>query len=135
MKGYLGEFEELVLLTIVNLDKGSYGVAIKEDIETRCKRAISIGALHSTLTRLEEKGYIKSWMGDPTQERGGRRKRFFEVTHKGKVELHNMKSLRDDLWKRSKTKLNVSMNPFSAETPLRSPLHPGVLAVNAFLSE
>lgn len=114
MKGYLGEFEELVLLTIVNLDKGSYGVAIKEDIEARAKRAISIGALHSTLTRLEEKGYIKSWMGDPTQERGGRRKRFFEVTHKGKVELHHMKSLRDDLWKRSKTRLNVSMNPSNA---------------------
>jgi DNA-binding PadR family transcriptional regulator len=108
MKGYLGEFEELVLLTIVYLDKDSYGVAIKEAIEERCKRAISIGALHSTLTRLEEKGYIKSWMGDPTPERGGRRKRFFEVTHRGKVELHSMKSLRDDLWKRSITKLSLT---------------------------
>jgi PadR family transcriptional regulator, regulatory protein PadR len=105
MKGYLGEFEELVLLTIVNLDKDAYGVAIKEDIEERSKRTISIGALHSTLTRLEEKGYIKSWMGEPTAERGGRRKRFFEVTHRGKVELHNMKALRDDLWKLSKAKL------------------------------
>jgi PadR family transcriptional regulator PadR len=108
MKGYLGEFEELVLLTIVNLDKDSYGVAIKEDIEERGKRAISIGALHTTLTRLEEKGYIKSWMGDPTQVRGGRRKRFFEVTHRGKVELHKMKSLRDDLWKRSRTRLSLA---------------------------
>jgi len=108
MKGFLGEFEELVLLTIVNLDKDAYGVAIKEDIEERGKRAISIGALHTTLTRLEEKGYIKSWMGDPTQVRGGRRKRFFEVTRRGKVELHNMKSLRDDLWKRSKTRLSLA---------------------------
>ena len=108
MKGFLGEFEELVLLTIVNLDKDSYGVAIKEDIEERGKRVLSIGALHSTLTRLEEKGYIKSWMGDPTQVRGGRRKRFFEVTHRGKVELHKMKSLRDDLWKRSKTRLSLA---------------------------
>ena len=108
MKHSLGEFEELVLLTIVNLDRGSYGVAIKEDIETRAERIISIGALHSTLTRLEEKGYIKSWLGDPTQERGGRRKRFFEVTHKGKLELHNMKSLRDDLWKRSRAKLAIA---------------------------
>lgn len=108
MKGFLGEFEELVLLTIVNLDKDAYGVAIKEDIEERGKRPISIGALHTTLTRLEEKGYIKSWMGDPTQVRGGRRKRFFEVTHRGKVELHNMKSLRDDLWKRSKTRLSLA---------------------------
>lgn len=108
MKGYLGEFEELVLLTIVCLDKDSYGVAIKEDIEARSKRTISIGALHTTLTRLEEKGYIKSWMGEPTPERGGRRKRFFEVTHRGKMELHNMKSLRDDLWKRSITKLSLT---------------------------
>jgi DNA-binding PadR family transcriptional regulator len=108
MKGYIGEFEELVLLTIVHLDKDSYGVAIKEDIEERGKRAISIGALHTTLTRLEEKGYITSWMGEPTPERGGRRKRFFEVTHRGKVELHNMKSLRDDLWKLSKAKLSLT---------------------------
>lgn len=108
MKGFLGEFEELVLLTIVNLDKDAYGVAIKEDIEERGKRTLSIGALHTTLTRLEEKGYVKSWMGDPTQMRGGRRKRFFEVTHSGKVELHNMKSLRDDLWKRSKAKLSLA---------------------------
>jgi PadR family transcriptional regulator PadR len=108
MKGFLGEFEELVLLTIVNLDKDSYGVAIKEDIEQRGKRSISIGALHTTLTRLEEKGYIKSWMGDPTQVRGGRRKRFFEVTHRGKVELHNMKSLRDELWKHSKARLSLA---------------------------
>lgn len=108
MKGYLGEFEELVLLTIANLDKDSYGVAIKEDIEARGKRTLSIGALHTTLTRLEEKGYIKSWMGDPTSERGGRRKRFFEVTHRGKVELHHMKSLRDELWKHSKTRLSLA---------------------------
>lgn len=108
MKGFLGEFEELVLLTIVNLDKDSYGVAIKEDIEERGKRTISMGALHTTLTRLEEKGYIKSWMGDPTQVRGGRRKRFFEVTHRGKSELHKMKSLRDELWKLSATKLALS---------------------------
>lgn len=108
MKGYLGEFEELVLLTIVCLDKDAYGVAIKEDIEARSKRAISIGALHSTLTRLEEKGYVKSWMGEPTPERGGRRKRFFEVTHCGKVELHNMKVLRDELWARSITKLSLA---------------------------
>jgi len=108
MKGFLGEFEELVLLTIVHLDNDAYGVAIKEDIEERGRRALSIGALHTTLTRLEEKGYIKSWMGEPTQIRGGRRKRFFEVTQRGKVELHNMKSLRDDLWKRSETKLSLT---------------------------
>ena len=93
MKGYIGEFEELVLLTIASLGEQAYGVAIKEDIEKRSERSISIGALHSTITRLEEKNYITSWLGEPTQERGGRRKRYFQLTHQGKVELHQMKDL------------------------------------------
>lgn len=108
MKGYLGEFEELVLLTVATLGDDAYGVAIKEDIEKRASRSISIGALHSTITRLEEKGFLKSWLGDPTQERGGRRKRFFEITHQGKVALHEMKALRDELWGLSKT--NLALN-------------------------
>jgi DNA-binding PadR family transcriptional regulator len=108
MKGYVGEFEELVLLTITSLGEDAYGVSIKEDIEKRTDRSISIGALHSTITRLEEKGLIKSWLGEPTQERGGRRKRFFEITHQGKVSLHHVKELRDELWKLSKTTLSLS---------------------------
>ena len=108
MKGYLGEFEELVLLTIAALDENAYGVAIKEDIESRSDRSVSIGALHSTITRLEEKGFIKSWLTDPTQERGGRRKRNFELTHQGKVVLHHVKELRDELWSLSKVNLGLS---------------------------
>lgn len=108
MKGYIGEFEELVLLTIASLGEEAYGVAIKEDIEQRSSRTISIGALHSTITRLEEKGLLKSWLGDPTQERGGRRKRLFEITHQGKVSLHHMKNLRDELWKLSRVTLSLS---------------------------
>lgn len=108
MKGYIGEFEELVLLTIAALDDAAYGVAIKEDIEQRTDRSISIGALHSTITRLEEKGLIKSWLGDPTQERGGRRKRYFQLTNLGKAALRDMKALRDELWDLSKMKLAFS---------------------------
>ncbi|HEY5747906.1 MAG TPA: helix-turn-helix transcriptional regulator [Chryseolinea sp.] len=108
MKGYLGEFEELVLLTIASLGENAYGVAIKEDIELRADRSISLGALHSTITRLEEKKFIRSWLGEPTQERGGRRKRFFELTHQGKVALHEIKALRDELWKLSKTTLTLA---------------------------
>src|SRR6187401_2288435 len=104
MIGYIGEFEELVLLTIAALDEDAYGVSIKEDIEKRTDRSISIGALHSTITRLEEKGLIKSWLGDPTQERGGRRKRYFQLTNLGKVSLREMKALRDELWDLSKVK-------------------------------
>lgn len=108
MKGYIGEFEELVLLAVASLNEQAYGISIKELIEERTDRRISIGALHSTITRLEEKGLLKSWLGEPTQERGGRRKRYFEVTHQGKVALHEIKSLREDLWKMSKTTLTLS---------------------------
>jgi DNA-binding PadR family transcriptional regulator len=108
MIGYIGEFEELVLLTIAALDESAYGVSIKEDIEQRTDRSISIGALHSTITRLEEKGFIKSWLGDPTQERGGRRKRYFQLTNQGKAVLRNVKALRDELWDLSKVNLAFS---------------------------
>lgn len=107
MKGYIGEFEELVLLTIANLSKDAYGVAILNDISERANRKLSIGALHSTLTRLEEKGYISSYLGEPTNERGGRRKRYFEITDSAKAELSNMKALRDQLWAGSKVNLSV----------------------------
>ncbi|AYB31836.1 PadR family transcriptional regulator [Chryseolinea soli] len=108
MKGYIGEFEELVLITIASLGENAYGVAIKEDIEMRAGRDISLGALHSTITRLGEKKFIQSWLGEPTQERGGRRKRFFELTHQGKVALHDIKALRDELWKLSKATLTLA---------------------------
>ena len=98
MKGFIGEFEELVLLTIANLASEAYGVSILNDISERANRKLSIGALHSTLTRLEEKGYITSHLGEPSQKRGGRRKRYFQLTDSAKVELTNMKSLRDQLW-------------------------------------
>ncbi len=107
MKGFIGEFEELVLLTIASYGDQAYGVS-SEDIEKRADRRISIGALHSTITRLEEKGYIKSWLGEPTEERGGRRKRFFELTQSGKVGLHQMKNLRDELWKASGANLELA---------------------------
>lgn len=98
MKGFIGEFEELVLLTIANLSSEAYGVAILNDISKRANRKLSIGALHSTLSRLEDKGYVSSYLGEPTKERGGRRKRYFEITESAVVELGNMKTLRDQLW-------------------------------------
>jgi DNA-binding PadR family transcriptional regulator len=107
MKGYLGEFEELVLLTIANLSEQAYGVAILEDIQKRANRKLSIGALHSTLTRLDEKGYITSYLGDPTKERGGRRKRYFQLTSQAIAGLNEMKALRDQLWANSKVNLSL----------------------------
>lgn len=98
MRGFIGEFEELVLLTIAALGDDSYGVSVKEEIERRANRTISIGALHSTITRLEEKGFIESRLGGATKERGGRKKRFFFLTLEGKQGLAKIKSLRDELW-------------------------------------
>lgn len=106
MKGHIGEFEELVLLTIATLGEQAYGVAVLEDIQHRAKRKISIGALHSTITRLDEKGFITSYLGEPTKERGGRRKRFFQLTASAKQALSDMKSLRDELWQLSNLKLS-----------------------------
>ena len=102
MKEYLGEFEELVLLTIAVLGSDAYGVLIQREIEERCNRTVSIGALHSTITRLEEKGYLKSWMGGATKERGGRSKRYYEITHAGKKAVAETKTFRDELWDLSK---------------------------------
>ncbi|MEI9919321.1 MAG: helix-turn-helix transcriptional regulator [Bacteroidota bacterium] len=107
MKTYLGEFEELVLLTIATLGEEAYGVAIKDSIELRCDRSISIGALHSTITRLEEKKFLRSWVGGATAERGGRSKRYYEITKDGKAALSTAKSLRDQLW--SEAKINLSL--------------------------
>ncbi|MEQ8713402.1 MAG: PadR family transcriptional regulator [Cyclobacteriaceae bacterium] len=106
MKGYLGEFEELVLLTIANLAEGAYGSALLRDINERANRNLSLGAMHSTLTRLEEKGFITSYLGEPTNERGGRRKRYFKLTSTAITALNDMKSLRDELW--ANTKVNLS---------------------------
>jgi PadR family transcriptional regulator PadR len=97
------------LLTVAVLGDPAFGVTIKEAIEERAKRDISIGALHSTIARLEEKGYLKSHLGGATQERGGRRKRYFQLTHGGKSALHDIKNLRDDLWKESKASLALGI--------------------------
>lgn len=105
MKTYLGELEELVLLTIVALGDQAYGVSIQQDLEQRCDRAITIGALHATIARLEEKGFLQSWMGGATAERGGRSKRFYEITQSGRKAVTEVKLLRDELWQLAKLKL------------------------------
>ena len=99
MKGtYLGEFQEIVLLTILILDENAYGVTIQSEIKKRVNRSVSRGALHTALSRLNEKGFIKSEVGGASAKRGGRRKRFYSVTNRGKVALQDAKSLRDSLW-------------------------------------
>lgn len=82
-RDYLGEFEHIVVLALLRLEDRAYGVPVRQEIELRTKREVSIGAVYATLDRLETKGYVKSHRGDPTPLRGGRSKRFFRVTPKG----------------------------------------------------
>jgi PadR family transcriptional regulator, regulatory protein PadR len=95
----LGEFEEIVMLTIGVLGEESYGLAIKTEIEKRLKRSVSMGALHTGLYRLEEKGFLRSWLGEATNIRGGKPKRFFQVTAKGQRILKEAMESRLALWK------------------------------------
>jgi len=94
----LGEFEELVLLVVGVLNDNAYGISIMEEIEKQARRKLSISAVHSVLTRLEKKGYLKSYMGGETNERGGRRKRFFTLTGSGKDAINEVREMRNKLW-------------------------------------
>ena len=99
MKKYqLGEFEEVVILTIGVLYKNAYGVAIKKEIESRLERSVSMGAMHSALVRLEDKGYIRSFDGEATEERAGRPRKYFQITALGKRAIEYTKNTRDALW-------------------------------------
>lgn len=99
MKGtYLGELEELVLLTVGILYPEAYAVSVMDEIEKQAGRSLNISAVHAVLTRLEEKGYVSSKMGDPSQERGGRRKRIFLLTAAGKRVLEEANEMRTQLF-------------------------------------
>ena len=77
--GYLGEFEQVVLLAVARLDEDAYGMRIRAEIEERAGRRASIGAVYATLERLENKRYLESWLGEPMPERGGRPRRYYRV--------------------------------------------------------
>lgn len=99
MKEYqLGEFEEIVLLTVAIRNEDAYGVSIKQEIENRLERSVSVSALQTALRRLEKKDYLKSSFGEATAIRGGKRKRYFKVTKVGKAALDYSKETRMKLW-------------------------------------
>jgi DNA-binding PadR family transcriptional regulator len=95
---YLGEFEEVVLLTVAVLGDGAYGVAITDELDRQTGRSVSLSAVHAALHRLEEKGMLKSRLGEATAERGGRRKRLFTVTVLGSRTLGDIRAVRNRLW-------------------------------------
>ena len=95
---YLGEFEELILTMVLILDDNAYGNTIVKAILENQQREVNLSAVHITLYRLEEKGYLESSMGGATSERGGRKKRYFRITNAGKALLQEMKDARLKLW-------------------------------------
>lgn len=94
----LGEFEELVLLTVAVLHDDAYGVTIKQELESRLGKQVSTGAMQTALRRMEGKGYLTSAFGEATSVRGGKRKRYFKITQYGIKALEQYRSTRMNLW-------------------------------------
>ena len=94
----LGDFEETILLLVGILGEEAYAFKIAEEFETQTKRSVSIGAVHSTLSRIEDKGFLTSAMGASSAERGGRRKRIYSITAEGQRALEISRELKMSLW-------------------------------------
>jgi PadR family transcriptional regulator PadR len=96
-KDYLGHFEEIVLLAVLSLKEEAYGAKIRQRVSEATERDISIGAVYATLDRLERKGFISSWQGEATPERGGRAKRYFKIDGAGEQVLNYTNAARNRL--------------------------------------
>jgi DNA-binding PadR family transcriptional regulator len=107
---YLGHFEEIVLLAVLRLGEDAYGAKIRQKVAEATKRDVSIGAIYATLDRLERKGYLKSWQGEATPERGGRAKRYFRVEGAGVQALNDTSAARNSLT----AGLDLGLNPSGA---------------------
>jgi PadR family transcriptional regulator PadR len=107
-KSALGDFEQLVLFGVLRLDSEAYGAAIRQEIHARSGRDVSINAVYTTLDRLEAKGLLRSWVGDPTPQRGGRRRKFYALRPAGVAALrhayHAFTAMADGLEGRLETK-------------------------------
>lgn len=97
-RNQLGEFEQAVMLTVSRLRDSAYGVPIWKQLSEQTGREVSIGAVYTTLDRLERKGLVTSRTGDPTPERGGRRKRYFTITYEGSRSLQNAEKAHSRIW-------------------------------------
>ena len=95
---FLGELEEVVLLTVAVLGDEAYAVTVAQELDQKAGRAVGFSTAHTILQRLDEKGFLSSEMGGATAERGGRRKRFFRVTAFGRKALREAKEAREALW-------------------------------------
>lgn len=98
-RGYLGEFELMVILTVIHLGDEAYGVPISRELEKRRGRSVSVGSVYAALERLQEKGLVSSVLGDPTPERGGKAKRYFRITREGLRQVHKTRRVLTGLWR------------------------------------
>ena len=96
-KNTLGTFEEYVLFAVLRLGEQAYGAKIRQTVEEATERSVSVGAIYATLDRLERKGFIRSWQGEATPERGGRAKRYFRVEGSGVQALNETRATRNRL--------------------------------------
>ena len=97
-RSQLGDLEELALLAVLRLGGDAYGARIREELSERASRTASISTLYVTLMRLEEKGYVRSWMGEPTGERGGKARRCVRVEPEGLALLREARQAMDRMW-------------------------------------
>jgi len=111
----LGSFEQAVLLAIVRLKDDAYGRSILKEVETRLMREVTVGAVHSTLERLEAKGLINSRLGEGTAVRGGRAKRYFQLQSEGLKALNEARATVDSLWRGLQWPLPLEMKTGGAK--------------------
>jgi DNA-binding PadR family transcriptional regulator len=104
---YLGAFEEIVLLALVQVGEGAYGMTVRREIEERSGRSVSIGAVYSTLDRLERKGYVSSQLADPDAVRRGRARRYFKIEQAGEEALHRSREVVSSMWEGLETRPDV----------------------------
>jgi len=107
-RSQLGDLEELVLLAVLRLGDSAYGATIREELREEARRSVSISTVYVTLMRLEEKGLARSWMGEPSGERGGKAKRYFAVRPEGMEALRTTREVRDRLWEGVPSRLPVA---------------------------
>ena len=97
-RSQLGDLEELALLAVLRLGEDAYGAALRAELRERARRVVSISTIYVTLMRLEEKGYVRSWMGEPSGERGGKAKRYFALRPEGLEALEAVRDVRSRMW-------------------------------------
>ena len=95
---FLGEFEQMILLTVARLDDEAYGMAILEELVERTGAEAAVASVYAALDRLERRGFVTSEVGSPTPERGGRAKRFFKLVPAGALALYRSRNALDSLW-------------------------------------